>query len=109
MSDPCSPLFKALNGDPSPTLHNPELPSSSNASTDEEGKERAELLEGTVSVLSWFEDEMSTLRRARELLSQTPEARISARSEYWSVYNRILGARGPIFRPVWEHLADLDA
>ena len=101
--------FQALNGPPSPTLHNPALTSSSNASTDEEENERAELLEGTISVLTWFEDEMRTLRKAKELIAQTPEARISSRSEYWSVYNRVLGARGPIFRPVWEDLADLDA
>ncbi|KAI0710609.1 hypothetical protein C8Q76DRAFT_798159 [Earliella scabrosa] len=99
----------ALNNERSPTpLTNPPLsprvpqPEPSSISREQKLLEHRETIE-------WFEKEISRLRRSASILSQTPESRIASRTEYWEIYNRILGARGSYRHAFWRDFTDDDA
>ncbi|KAI0706512.1 hypothetical protein C8Q76DRAFT_800932 [Earliella scabrosa] len=94
------PTFSTLNEQSPTPLSNPALspPSTQPATSPGETDNRREMHMDTIE---WFEKEISSLRRSASIMSRTPESRLASRTEYWEIYNRILGARGPYYHRIW--------
>ncbi|KAI0703078.1 hypothetical protein C8Q76DRAFT_697491 [Earliella scabrosa] len=63
-------------------------------------------LEQCREALAWLEEEQNSISNAAQFLTESPEPRISGRSEYWEAYNRMLAAAGFRRRHLWNELTE---
>ena len=100
---PTTPELNAIHP-PTPIPAPDLLAPSGSAGTNNSGYRNpspADDLTTAKSTIDWFEGELRLLKKAADVLSQTPAARISSRTEFWVPYNRLLGERGVYYQQLW--------